>query len=162
MNCFLKMGSLAKIIDLTTWPHNNHIFQQHLYMRFTKYHDRWPSWSNPFVQRLENWPWIWSTLEINITFIMMRLGGDHSLLCSCRMWAYCYAKFKFSWHTYAKMCRQNMPKWQNVFTKFHGRLVGCCFLMIEILHIRLSFPFFWDCKFGMWSENWSVHFHKLK
>jgi hypothetical protein len=27
MNCFSKMGSLAKIIDLTTWPHNNHIFQ---------------------------------------------------------------------------------------------------------------------------------------
>jgi len=27
MNCFLKMGSLAKIIDLTTWPHNNHIFE---------------------------------------------------------------------------------------------------------------------------------------
>lgn len=115
MNCFWKMGSLAKIIDLTTWPHNNHIFQQHLYIRFTKHHDRRPSWSNPFVQRLENWPQISSTLEINITFIMMRLGGDHSLLCSCRMWAYCYAKFKFSCHTYAKMCRQNMPKWQNVF-----------------------------------------------
>jgi len=65
---FFKMGSLAKIKDLTTWPHNNHIFQQHLYMRFTKYHDRWPSWSNPFVQRLEN-------LTMNFTHI----GNKHYL-----------------------------------------------------------------------------------
>jgi hypothetical protein len=73
-----------------------------------------------------------STLEINITFIMTRLGRDHSLLCSCRMWAYCYAKFKFSWHTYAKMCRQNMPKWQNVFTNFMvGWMLGVVFSSSE-------------------------------
>jgi hypothetical protein len=133
MNCFLKMGSLAKIIDLTTWPHNNHIFPNNICtcglqnIMIDGLVGRIPLFRGWRIDHEFS-----STLEINITFIMMRLGRDHSLLCSCRMWAYYYAKFKFSWHTYAKMCRQNMPKWQNVFTNFMvGWMLGVVFSSSE-------------------------------
>jgi hypothetical protein len=74
-----------------------------------------PSWSNPFVQRLENRPWIFKHIgNKHYLHYYKAWPGSFVVVFLNRMWAYSYAKFKFSWHAYAKMCRQNMPKWQNV------------------------------------------------
>jgi len=95
----------------------------------------------PLFRGWRIWPWISRTLEINITFIIMRLGRDHSLLCSCRMW-HTVMQNSSSYGTYMLKCVGRMcQNGRMSLTKFHGRLVGCCFLMIEMLQIRLFFFF---------------------
>jgi hypothetical protein len=102
----------------------------------------------PLFRGWRIWPWISRTLEINITFIIMRLGRDHSLLCSCRMW-HTVMQNSSSHGTHMLKCVGRMcQNGRMSLTKFHGRLVGCLFSHDRNVTSKTFFFFFEIANLG--------------